>query len=116
MAITKPTQTLTLSIKEEITSRDTHLMRIVQKNEQTGFYESQFPIRIFAESITYELDAEGNRIDIYDRRDLGSFDLTAEDIGALWMEPITLQDGTVTVLGELLATKLDQVIGQRVNQ
>lgn len=114
MAINEPIKEISLRLKKEITSKNTKLKRIVSKNEATGYYEPQYPIEIDIEAITYELDANDNKIDIYEYQELGNVSLSGEEILSLWMEPITLADGTATVLGEVLATKIDQIIQAKI--
>lgn len=114
MAINDPIQTVTLRLKREVTSRNTKLMRTIVQDASTGYYTAQYPIEIDIEAVTYELDANDNKIDIYDHQFLGNVSLTAEEIGALWLTPVTLQDGTATVLGELLAAKIDQLIAVKL--
>lgn len=110
MSIDKPIVETTLRLKEEIASKNTMLMREIQRNPSTGFLEATFPIQIFAESITYELDAAGNKIDIYDRKPGRAINLTEEEIMGIWATAVTLDDGTKTYLGQLISDKLDALI------
>lgn len=114
MSINEPIQEVTLRLKREVTSRNTKLMRTVSQDQETGFYTAQYPIEIDIEAITYELDAQDNKTGIYDHQFLGNVSLTAEEIGALWATQLTLDDGTVTVLGLLLADRIDQIIAAKL--
>lgn len=115
MAINEPIKEVTLRLKKEITSKNTKLKRNVVQNPSTGFWEAQFPIEIDIEAITYELDASDNKIDIYDRQELGNVSLEPLEIYNLWTTPITLEGGTSTTLGDLLALKIDEIIAGRLN-
>ena len=116
MAVTpQPIREVTVRLSEEITSRDTRLMRLMTRNAQTGFLEPQYPIQITAESNTYELDANDNKLDLYDHRELGTISLTAPEIYALWTELVTLKDGTTHMLGNVLADKIDAILDARYN-
>lgn len=114
MAINEPIQEVTLRLKKETTSKNTKLKRIVIQNQETGFYSAVFPIEIDAESITYILDAEDNKIDIYEHQELGNMSLEPTEIYGLWTTAITLADGTPTTLGDLLAAKIDEIILARI--
>jgi hypothetical protein len=114
MAIEKQIETKNLRIKEEITSVETRLGRTIYKNPKTGFYEALYPIEILMESITYELDENNNKIDIYDRKSLGNTLLTAEEIMFLWYQNVTLDDGSKHVLGNLIADKIDAIIAAKL--
>lgn len=113
MAIEKPVREITVILKEELASKETRLSRMVYKNPETGFMTTTFPVTIWAESITYELDPAGNKLDIYDRTDMGTLTLTDEEIMMLWAEQVTLSDGSTVYLGNLLADKIDAVLRQK---
>lgn len=109
----KPTETITIALETELTARTTFLRRIVQQDPDTGFYGAVYPIEVDSEEITYQVDADGNRVDIYDRRLMGNFTLDPAEVYALWAEVVTLQDGSQVALGELIAGKIDAILEAR---
>ena len=113
MAINSPITERTIRTREEITSRSTNLLRIVQRNTNTGYFDAVFPIQIFAESIVYGLDAEDNKTEILERKDGRPIVLTDEEIVSIWSTAVTLDDGTKTYLGPLISDKLDAIISTK---
>lgn len=113
MAVNKPIQQVTLRLKEEIASVETRLIRFVQRNPDTGFIEPKYPIKIFMESITYVLDENDNKIDIYDQQSLGDINLSPDEIMSLWLTPVTI-GGVENVLGNVIADKIDAIIANRL--
>jgi hypothetical protein len=111
--IPKPNETVTHNLQTELTARTTFLRRVVSKDPATGFYSAEYPIEIDSEEIAYEVDAAGNRIDIYNRKLKGNFTLDPSEVMALWGEVVTLQDGTHVALGELVAGKIDAILAAR---
>jgi len=110
MAIEKPIQEITFKLKEEIASKETKMFRIIQLDKDTNTILSSYPISIWAESITYEVDDDGNKVDIYDREDMGVVTLSTEDVQGLWAEEVTLSDGTKAYLGNVIADKIDSIL------
>jgi hypothetical protein len=110
MAVTRPVQQLSLQLKEEITSRRTSLMRMVHKDPVTGFFQAEFPVQIQPESITYEVDVDGNKTDIYEQKDLEVINLTFEEASALWTKVIRKEDGSEVQLGAFLSDEIDAIL------
>jgi hypothetical protein len=114
MAITRPVREVSLKLLTEYTSRNTILGRFVQRNPDTGFIESKYPVTVHAEQTTYEIDQDGNKLDIYEQFEIGQFELTAPEIMTLWTTPVTTQEGDTVMLGNLIADKIDAIIDARI--
>lgn len=115
MSLDEPIKEVTLRLKKETTARETKLKRFVEKNPETGFIEAKYPIEIDMESITYELDANDNKVDIYEIQLHGNISLEPAEIMSLWTEPIILSNGTTAMLGNVIADKIDAIIANRLN-
>jgi hypothetical protein len=114
MAIENAPEQIALNLKKEVAATSVVLGRLVQKNPETGAIEVIYPVTINYGFVTYELDAEGNKTDVYGAGDMGSFRLPPEELQALWMIPVTLEDGTQTVLAEVIANATDAAIQSRL--
>jgi hypothetical protein len=115
MTIDREPEALSLLLKKEIGATAVILGRMVQRNPETGAIEVVFPVTINFGFVTYELDADGNKTGIYESGDMGSFQLEPAELYALWMTPVTLSDGTQTVLAEVISTSTDNAIRVRVD-
>ena len=114
MAINGPVEEIALRLKKETTSKETKLKRIVVQDSETGFYKALFPVEIDIESITYVLDADNNKIGVYEQQPLGNESLTEAEIISLWSEPIALVDSTTTTIGEWISNKIDSIIAAKL--
>lgn len=110
MALNDPIKEITLRLKRETTSKVTKLMRMVERDPETGQLVVRFPIDIEAEAITYELDASDVKTDIYEIEQLGRFSLSDAEVMNLWTELVTLSDGSTKMLGNVLADKIDEIL------
>ena len=109
MSIIINQHTQALSLLTEVASSGITLGRSLVKNE-SGFLEAVFPVSIRWDEVTYELDAQGNKIDIYENKSNGSVELEPAEIYALYTEAILLGDGTETTMGEHLAKRTDAIL------
>lgn len=111
--VPKPAETVTLTLETELTARTTFLRRVVAQDPGTGFWIAHYPIEVDSEEITYRVDDQGNKLDIYDCKLMGNFTLEPSEVAALWGEVVTLQEGSQLTLGELIAGKIDAILAAR---
>ena len=108
MAVKKPKQQKVYELVDEIASRSLVLLREVKKT--TNGIEVNFDATINPKRITYEVDTEGNKLDIYEEQDLASIAVTQQQLMGLFSIQVTLADGTVSYVGEVLSNFADQLI------
>ena len=112
MAVKKPKQQKVYELVDEIASRSLVLLREVRKTE-SGINVA-FDATIHPKKITYEVDAEGNKIDIYEECDLPTIAVTPQQLMGLFAIQVTLKDGTVSYIGEVLSNFADQLIALNI--
>jgi len=110
MAIQKEVQTVTYSLREEIASRVLLLTRTIKEDP----IRVEFGVTIHPSSIIYKVDAEGNKIGIYKTTLLKEFDVSDAQLMGLFGIQITLGDGTVSYIGEVLSNFADQLIASNL--
>lgn len=113
MAIQKPTQTHQYELQEEIASRVLLLNRDVVDNGN-GSVSTVFGATVYPKSITYELDAQGNKTGIYESNELGAVSISFEELMSLFAIQVTLKDGTVSAIGEVLSSFIDQILASKL--
>ena len=113
MAIQQPIKTQTFKLQDEVASRVILLTRDVIDN-QNGSVTINFGGAIHPKSITYELDTEDNKIGIYESADLDGIVISSEQLMQLFGIKVTLADGTVSYIGEVISNFTDQIISARV--
>lgn len=107
MSIQESLQTLTYALREEIASR---VMLFTRTVEDSPLCPAKYGATIHPFSITYELDAEGNKLGIYETKVLKEFDVTEAQLMGLFGIQVTLADGTVSYVGEVISNFADQLI------
>lgn len=112
MAVVKPPVDVQMRTVEETTSCDTHLRRLVYKDE-AGVIRVGYPVDIDVESITYKIDNDGSKLDILSVAKRGTINLTAPQIMALWGTQIQIiPSGVITTIGAFLADRIDAAIDE----
>ncbi len=112
MAVKKPKQQKVYELVDEIASRSLVLLREVRKNGNS--INVEFDATIHPKKITYEVDAEGNKIDIYEEADLPGIAVTQQQLMGLFAIQVTLADGTVSYIGEVISNFADQLIALNI--
>jgi len=110
MAIPVKREMKTYSLLDEVASTDIMIKRSVSKSSEAPEVVTNFEINIRYDTVVYELDAEDKRVDIYEIKDPGAITLKPMEIYGLFSEPVTLQDGTVIGLGDLIAKRTDSLL------
>ena len=113
MAIQQPIQTQTFNLQNEVASKLIMLTREVRDNNN-GTVSVSFGGAIHPRSITYELDADGNKTGIYESYDIDGIVIDESQLMQLFGIKVTLADGTVSYIGEVISNFTDQIICQRV--
>jgi len=113
MSIVINEHTVSVSLLTEVASSNISLGRSLVRNE-SGILEAAFPVAIRWNEITYELDAQGHKTDVYEIKNHGDLELTPLEIYGLYTEQITLQDGTVTTMGDHLAKRTDEILKSKL--
>ena len=111
MAIQKPDQIMTYTLREEIASRVMLLTRTVVDNHD-GTISTIYGAVIHPLSITYEVDNGGNKTGIYEDKIMSEFQVPTERLMQLFSTRVTLVDGTVSYIGEVLSNFADQLIAE----
>ena len=110
MAIQHPTQLLNTTLLPEYSSRSVVLTRNVVDHGD-GTVSTVFGAIIYPTLITYEVDDTGKEIAVYDRNEtLEPIGLSSDQLMSLFGMKVTLADGTVSYLGEVLSNFTDQMI------
>ena len=110
MAIQQPTQLLNTTLLPEYSSRSVFLTRNVVYHGD-GTVRTVFGAIIYPTLITYEVDDTGKEIAVYDRNEtLEPIGLSSDQLMSLFGMKVTLADGTVSYLGEVLSNFTDQMI------
>ena len=109
MAVQLPTLTQSFTILPETASRTILITRDVVDNGN-GTVSVNYGGSITPKYIEYELDSNNNKIAIYDSKDIPSIDVPLTQLDELFSIKMTLADGTVTSLEEVLGNFADQII------
>ena len=109
MAVQLPTLTQSFTILPETASRTILITRDVVDNGN-GTIIINYGGSITPKYIEYEIDANNNKTAIYDSKDISSIDVPLAQLGELFSIKMTLADGTVTTLEEILGNFADQII------
>ena len=112
MAIQQPVQPITYNLQNEVASKVIRLTRDV--SDQGGSVLDTFGCIIQPKSITYEVDANNNKIGIYDSFDYPNITVSENQLMSLFGIKVTLADGTVSYIGEVLSNFADQIIATQV--
>lgn len=112
MAITEKQEQVSTLV--EVASRCIEMNRII--SIQDGEEKKEFPITIRPMRTTFILDADNKKTAILKQEPLNVFSLNNEQVMEMFTTPVTLQDGTQTVLGELLSVLTDQLIQQELSK
>ena len=115
MAIQKPSQAVTYSLQQEYASRVLLLTREVA-DTHNGSVAVSFGATCYPSDITYEIDANGNKVGVYETNEtLPPITVSQEQLMTLFSIQVTLKDGTVSVIGEIIANFADQLIAKALN-
>ena len=109
MAVQLPTLTQSFTILPETASRTILITRDVIDNGN-GTVTVNYGGSITPKYIEYEIDTNNNKTAIYDSKDMPSIDVPLAQLGELFSIKMTLADGTVTTLEEVLGNFADQII------
>ena len=109
MAIKQPAIPANYTLQTEVASRMILLSRDVVDNG-SGAVLTTFGCDIIPRSTTYELDAEGKEVGVYDSADLDRITVPQNQMMELFGIRVTLADGTVSYVGEVLSNFADQII------
>ena len=109
MAIQEPLQSVVVKLLPETASRVISIKRTVIDNgdKTISVFEGA---TIHATLTTYEVDSNNNPTAIYDSVDFPSFDLADAQMVAIFGIQVTLADGTVSSIGEVISNATDQII------
>jgi hypothetical protein len=109
MAIQQALQTVSKTLLPEYTSRVILLTRDVV-DDGAGKVTTNFGATVHPVAITYSVDASGNPTAVDSRTDYSAFDVDAVQLAKLFDMAVTLADGTVSTIGEVLSNFTDQII------
>lgn len=114
MALNDLSETRTLNTVTETAALQTVLWRNMIETPDGGGVFPDYPVSCKYASATYEVDENGHKVRIIEKN-LNPHEIVfrPEELYPLYMLPITLGDGTQTVLGELLCDKVDEIIQAR---
>jgi len=111
MAIQQVATPITYTLQQETASRVMLINRDVVDN-LNGSVSVNFGASIIPQSTTYELDVNNNKVGVYTTKQLNQLTLTQTQLMELFGIQVTLADGTIIALGELLSNFADQIIAQ----
>ena len=114
MAIEHTPQTVTKTIKREIAATNLNLGRFVEMVE--GVPTPRYPVTIDYGFVDYLLDENGVKVGVEAAGSLGSVSVPPDRVMDIWLTPVTLADGTQTVLAELISAKTDAEIAFHLEQ
>jgi len=112
MAIQQPISVKQYNLQNEVASRVILLTRDVVDNN--GTVDTVFGCTIHPKSITYEVDANGVKMNIYESSEVDSIIVSQEQLMSLFGIKVTLANGTVSYIGEILSNFADQIISTSI--
>lgn len=114
MAIQQPTQVLSTTLLPELSSRVVLLTR-TEIDNGNGSCSVKFGATVHPVLTTFEVDVDSKPTAIYETKNFDAFDMSDEQFDILFGLRVTLADGTVSTMGEVISNLTDQFIAQNVN-
>lgn len=100
---------VTKKLITETASTNISLGRVIETTPE-GTLQVAYPVNIFYNDVVYETDEQGNKLSVYEKKNEGAYQLSQLQAYQLFTTQVTLQDGTATYLGELIANLTDDIL------
>lgn len=112
MAISQTIETKTVCVIQETASDCISIRRYPEQNVATGKIDIKYSVDIEYSTKQYQGSSIEDRDELIKNVSSDRMALTPEQTYAMFTTPVTLSDGTQTVLGELLASIADSMISK----